>query len=769
MTDRKFNIIVFSLLILFTLPVLSVEAQDSLRIGDSFSHLAYKVFNKHIETRDHYYSTADVGLVKWNKDFSYTQLSKVDGLSDIEPMLLEYDETTDAVIIAYANSNLDILYPDQTLNVRDILVNQKITGRRDINKLLSENGTLYIIGDFGVSIYDLKNAEFVLTLFTEAPTIDFNYTEKHFIISTRDGYYMYNREKNLQFFVSLTQWDPLDHRNGLPQDLNPGKIGVNNHCIVIQDERDLYISRDEEIDFEHLRTLEEHAVLPFMKNHHGVLQIGVRVSAPKTYVADNYVLKIDESCSIIDSINSPCFNFMTDYLETSTGDVLLGDDWLRFHYIDSDGACNVLDLPGPEGVQAFGLTFRNDTLYVANGGVDKLRYIGQKRNNGFSYFDGENWYGYSLLSNESLKSRDFKDIMQVLPSPDGKKLYLNSAWDGLAVFDFKKFTFYNHTNSCLETIGDNTVRLPSMTMDDDGNLWMANYFAEHGLQYWGADGSCEAINIPVGSMLGEMALDHNGVLWACIIGNDGELLSYDTETGKSRVINSANSVLTGNPRSIAVDNTGLVWVGATNGVYVFHNPFEGEGQRPVVDLNKDGIGDYLLMDQLVTTIGIDAANRKWFGTMNGVIVQSPNGLENELRLTVDNSPLPSNVILDFAFDNQRGIVYIGTDKGILGLKIEAIEGTARHKSNIYSYPNPVRPDYDGPIVIKGLAKDAHVRIVDQEGMEVKILEAYGGQAIWDGTNLNNERVASGVYVVFSSAYNVNLKPDAATTKILIIR
>src|SRR5699024_3007404 len=145
-------------------------------------------------------------------------------------------------------------------------------------------------------------------------------------------------------------------------------------------------------------------------------------------------------------------------------------------------------------------------------------------------------------------------------------------------------------------------------------------------------------------------------------------------THETRVISSSNSVLSGNPRSLAVDKNGAVWVGATNGVYVFYNPFNGEGVRPVVDLNKNGIGDYLLMDQFVTAVGVDAANRKWFGTQNGLIVQSANGLDNEMRLTVDNSPLPSNVILDFAFDDEKGIAYIGTDNGILVLKIEAIEG-----------------------------------------------------------------------------------------------
>ncbi len=757
----------FLLMLLASLLLKPLNAQDSLRIGDEFDYLAYQIFSHHVETPRYYYSTADVGLVKWDKnDYSYELLSKVDGLSDVEPSQIAYDKTTDAVIVAYANSNIDILYPDHTLNVRDILVNRKITGRRNIHKLLTEDGKLYIVADYGLSIYDLQNEEFILSLFTDARTRDFNYSQDRFFISTDKAYYTYDRTRGEGFIVSLVNWDTLGIKNKLPADITPGLIGVNEHCVVLMDKNRLFIAGQNELEFRQLMTLEKNAVIPFMKTDNGEIQIGVNLKSGK-----DHVLKIDRTCAIVDSVYSPCMHDISDYLETSTGDILIGDGWLGFHYINNMGMCNVIDLPGPQGVQAYGLTFRNDTLYVAAGGVNKMSYNAQRNNGGFSYFDGKEWHSYSLLSDPQLRRRDFGDIMQALPSPDGSKVYLNSAWNGLAVFDFEKFTFYDSYNSCLEVVGngDSTIRIPAMVMDDEGNLWLSNFFARHGLQYIGAEGTCKSYNIPVSAQLGEMILDEEGILWASITGNDGGILIYDPHKDKFRIISSSNSVLSGDVRSLALDRNGAVWVGASNGAYVFYSAYNDRGERPAIDIDQDGIGDYLLMDQFVTTIAVDAANRKWFGTNNGVIVQSPNGLFNELRLTTENSALPSDVILDIAFDNERGIAYIGTEKGILGIKIKAVEGGPMHKKNIYAYPNPVRPGYDGPIAIKGLAENANVKIVDQEGFLVKKLQAYGGQAIWDGTNLKNEKVASGVYVIYSAAYGTMRKPDAATTKVLIIR
>ena len=106
----------------------------------------------------------------------------------------------------------------------------------------------------------------------------------------------------------------------------------------------------------------------------------------------------------------------------------------------------------------------------------------------------------------------------------------------------------------------------------------------------------------------------------------------------------------------------------------------------------------------------------------------------------------------------------------MSVRTDAIVGEDVHSSEVYAWPNPVRPGYDGPIAIRGLANDAVVKITDVSGQILFETRSLGGQAIWDGKDLNGQPAETGVYLVFSTAgsdgYN---KPDAIVTKILLVR
>jgi hypothetical protein len=84
---------------------------------------------------------------------------------------------------------------------------------------------------------------------------------------------------------------------------------------------------------------------------------------------------------------------------------------------------------------------------------------------------------------------------------------------------------------------------------------------------------------------------------------------------------------------------------------------------------------------------------------------------------------------------------------------------------VYAYPNPVRPEHTGPIAIRGLVKDADVKITDIRGTVIYQTKALGGQAIWNGNNFNGERAATGVYMVFITNDDGT---QTAVTKILFV-
>ena len=179
-----------------------------------------------------------------------------------------------------------------------------------------------------------------------------------------------------------------------------------------------------------------------------------------------------------------------------------------------------------------------------------------------------------------------------------------------------------------------------------------------------------------------------------------------------------------------------------------------------------GLADYLLSNVAIQTICVDGANRKWIGTgSGGVFLVSENGLEQLQHFSENNSPLPSNKIVSIAISPETGEVFIGTDKGLVSYKGTATYATSQPSQEIYAFPNPVRPEYNGNIAIKGFTRNAIVHITDASGKVVYSTQAHGGQAIWNGKTNQGIRVATGVYYVFASDQNGK---NTSVAKILFV-
>ena len=100
----------------------------------------------------------------------------------------------------------------------------------------------------------------------------------------------------------------------------------------------------------------------------------------------------------------------------------------------------------------------------------------------------------------------------------------------------------------------------------------------------------------------------------------------------------------------------------------------------------------------------------------------------------------------------------------------------------YAYPNPVRPSFNieiDKIKIKNLSENINIKITDIEGNLVAEAQSNtnlrfkgynlaidGGTAYWNGKNLADRTVASGVYVVLISDLNTI---ETNVLKIMLIR
>ncbi len=200
--------------------------------------------------------------------------------------------------------------------------------------------------------------------------------------------------------------------------------------------------------------------------------------------------------------------------------------------------------------------------------------------------------------------------------------------------------------------------------------------------------------------------------------------------------------------AITEDKDGSIWVGTDNGIAIFqcNNINEAcDAYLPIVQSN--GFNGYLFQKETIHSISIDGANQKWIGTNNGAWLISKDGTEVLQHFTTENSPLPDNTVLSIGIEPTDGDVFFFTKNEIISFKGEATE-SVKSQSAIKIYPNPIAPNYNGPILIKNLVNNALVKITDINGQLIMQTRALGGQAVWNGRDQYQQKVASGIYLIF---------------------
>lgn len=331
--------------------------------------------------------------------------------------------------------------------------------------------------------------------------------------------------------------------------------------------------------------------------------------------------------------------------------------------------------------------------------------------------------------------------------------------------------YYNKDNSILHSVidGNKYILVESIIYDKEGNLWLLQSLSDNTILELTKDGKW--INHPQSifptSNLNHAALcgmiaDSRGYLWFvnyhwdtpsfyCYDPQRDEIVSY-----MMRLVNQDGTQVTEkyNPRCLAEDLDGNIWLGTGVGLYMIENSAIGQPLDYVTQVKvprNDGTNyaDYLLEGVNITSIVIDGGNRKWIGTTgNGLYLISADNMEQIEHFTADNSPLLSNNIFSLAINNETGELYIGTDIGLCSYTTDATAALSSiEKDNVYAYPNPVEPGYDGLITIVGLSLDADVKILSTSGQLVAQGRSNGGTFTWNGRDHSGHRVASGIYMV----------------------
>jgi sugar lactone lactonase YvrE len=442
---------------------------------------------------------------------------------------------------------------------------------------------------------------------------------------------------------------------------------------------------------------------------------------------------------------------------------------------------------GPASEKIFSMAISESNLWVAPGGKGNYFIDGM-----YYYSDGE-WKNPRGDYPGLLNLDTIADFMSVVIDPLNSKHVFAASW-GRGIVEFLdgipvKLHDKTNTNGGIQGINYapdyDPVWLDGMAFDASNNLWITTSGVTTSMGLKKNDGTWQSIDFaylgnhaPV-QQLGKIIVDKNDQKWFIITKFGEGLVVY--KAGTTATANSSNTkkltTAVGNGAlpsltifDLAEDKEGEIWIGTDKGIAVFYSPenvFTGQNfDAQQILIEQDGHIQILLETEAIQAIAVDDANRKWIGTAkSGVFLLSPDGGKEIFHFETDNSPLLSNNVKNITIDRLSGEVYFGTDKGIISYRGTSVLGNECFE-DVYSFPNPVKPGYSGPIAIKGLVENTTVKITDISGSLVYETKSEGGQAIWDGNNFKGERVSSGVYMVFCTSENTSCQKIA--TKILLV-
>ncbi|MEO6904483.1 MAG: two-component regulator propeller domain-containing protein [Bacteroidia bacterium] len=767
----------YNLTILLFIIINTINAQQT-KIDQWEEYLPYDKGQSVTEGNGNVYCATRGGLFYLNKaDNSLSRMSKINGLSDIEATLVRFNKFNNKLLIIYKNSNMDVLDKDAIQNFPDIK-NKSIPGNKSINNVCFEDQYAYLACGFGIVVLDMQRNEVKDTYYIGIDGSAINVrditTDANYIYAASDkGVFKALKNSNLTNFNS---WSVMtDLPDGVYNTITNfnGKIYTNFSKYLTK------ASVNEDTIFVYNNSVWSHFPQGFgyiIKSLRGIGDKLIEVEDQRVWLYDNNLSAV----SIVgDHSGKPIFPVEAIIDNSNYFWIADRDNGL---IQQKDGVIDVANHPnGPSNTNIQSMAIEDGNLWIAPGGLSNSFSNIYNIDGLSSYSDGE-WKLIKGNYSSVVNTDTVYDIVGVAIDPtNAKRVYAASWYNGLLeVYNKVPVKLYNTTNSSLQGLGIpgyNVIRIMGLAFDKSNNLWIANSGTPYTLSVKKSDGTWRAYKLDLNMDISQLIVTRADQKWmlfprgggVCVYKGGVNTVPDKSNTKVLTTEEGSGHLPSSNVTCIAEDLDGEIWMGSNKGIAVIYSPenvFTGQNyDAQQIRIQQDGQTQLLLESELVQSIAVDAANRKWIATANsGVFLVSADGTKEIQHFDMSNSPLFSNDVKSIAINHKTGEVFFGTAKGLISYKGNAVKGEEDY-SNVIAFPNPVKHDYTGIIAIKGLVENTILKITDITGNLVYETVSLGGQAIWPGTNFKGDRVNTGVYVVFSVNQDGSKK---VATKILFI-
>ncbi len=744
-------------------------AQDNLLWKGYFSY--NEIVDVEASSSTVYAATENSIFSKNNIQQDVTILNSINGFKPERITTIHYSEQFKKTIAGNSNGLILIANDDGKIITKvDIIEEVPVPpDKKRINDLYEFNGRLYISTDYGISVLDLQTAEFVITYFIgssgeEVEVLQTTVLNNEIYAVTRNNGI---RKASLSnpFLYDFNQWQTFDSGYWL------GIVTINNQLVAMNSDNNTYRYNG--------------SFQPIL-NHN---QFGKKITTNGSeiiittqnniYVLNTQLNQIAHITGIPNfSVNFSAANVLQNQLYIGTT-----NDGLFETSLTNPTTFENISPNGPLRNYIFRVKKAPNFLWAVYGDYTRDYNPYPLESLPVSMFSLNN--GWEDIPYENLF--EAKSICDIVINPNNRnQVYFTSYFSGLIKLNGNDLSILNNTNTGsngLESLilsppnpSYIDIRINSPAFDKDNNLWVTNAFVEKAIKVMRTNGQWQSFSLEgitqsfSTGRYGPMAIDKNNTKWIPAF-NEGVIAFNDQLNNKFIVINANNGNLPDRVvNCVAIDNRNQLWIGTDKGLRILGSIdrflSENELATTSIIIQEGDLAQELFFQQTILDIKVDGANRKWVSIADGgVFLVSPNGQQTIYRFTKNNSPLPSDNIVDIEIDEVTGEVYFATDKGMvsfLGTATKANDDLA----NVYVYPNPVRPEFSGTVKIAGLSDRANVKITDIEGNLVFETTSAGGTIEWDTSAFGNYKVASGVYMVFVASQD---GLDSTVKKVMIVR
>lgn len=772
-----------SQIICLTFFFLGLSAQAQIPMGSWKYHVASAKAIDITTDGERVFTALENGLYIYNPYTDEGVLkTALNGLSDIEISCLYFDPLDEAVYIGYTNGNIDKWKAGNITNIPAIKLAQ-ISNSKRINQFIRNGAYVYAANDFSIVLIDAVKEEIKDTYYptnSQAPIVSVALTSDSIFALTPTQ--MLKGLRSNPALPDYSQWD-RDLRFPYQTEHKYKELRAVNNAFWV------------------LRTTEGYGQDSVFRLQNNVL-LNV-INEPFTYeinsiqtVGLDLAISIDGGFLLYSSAGQLLTNYSASLLDRWINPARVCK--LSNSYWSADQAWGLQEHPNTftckrypiEGLAnrfVYTMDCQKEVLAIGSGRLEAEIAPAFTRN-GIHILEDQQWRFHNTPTVTSWDYNSLWDFISIAVNPKNPKEIAAGTYSfaPLTVLNETDTLVFDQNNSPLQavSIGNGWSLISALKYDNKGNLWTANGYTDRPLKVRAADGVWSSFYLGAGAsnkQTTKIEIDFDNNIWLGTYANGLVGLQHQgtlDDPSDDQTIQLSTGELLGNlPSSkitaLAADFDGELWIGTDAGFAVLYNANgaftagSGNFDAQRIKIPFEGNYEIVLGEASITDIEVDGGNRKWMSTANaGLVLLSPDGTEIIAQYNEDNSPLISNTIYDIELNHATGELFIVTDKGLVSFRIDATYEDPTYES-LTVFPNPVRPEYFGPITLQGIRYNSDVKITDAGGNLIYKLQSNGGTAVWNGQNLNGEKVPTGVYFFWTAANYQG--GDRKAAKVLVIR